>query len=76
MKILEIRSDKGLVLQLFEAAMNLAPIDVFCIFGKQNFLKYLMLVVISSSLDFCVYEYVDVEFLFLFGKTYGNNLEM
>ena len=35
-----------------------------------------MLVSISSSLDFCVCEYVDLEFLFLFGETSANSLEM
>ena len=30
---LEITSDRGLVVQIFEATMNLAPIGVICIFG-------------------------------------------
>lgn len=56
--------------KLFEKNMNLALIGVLCIFGKQYimgrvlsceiilrsiFLEYLMIVSVSSSLDFCVY---------------------
>ena len=63
LKILEITSDRGLVLQHFEATMNLV-------------LQYLMLVLKNYSLDFCVREYVDVEFLFLFGETSANRLEI
>ena len=40
---------------------------------RSNFWQYLMLVSISSSLEFCVYEYFDVEFLFLFGETSPNS---
>ena len=63
LKILEITSDRGLVLQHFEETMNLV-------------LQYLMLVLKNYSLDFCVHEYVDVEFLFLFGETSANRLEI
>ena len=31
---------------------------------------------VSSPFDFCVYEYVDVEFFLLFGVTFANSLEM
>ena len=89
LKTFEIISDRGLVLQLFEAIMNLASMDVLCIFGNQyimgrvlscsvilrpNFLQYFMLVLMILSLDSCVCEYV--EFLFLFGDTSANTLEM
>ena len=68
--------------------MNLAPIGVLYIFGNQyimgrvlscsvilrsNVLQYLMLVSLSSSLDFSVCEY-DFEFLFLFVGTSANSL--
>ena len=39
-------------------------------------LEYLMLVLRVSSLDFCVCEYDDVEFSFLFGETSANCFEM
>ena len=35
-----------------------------------------MLVSITSSLDFCVCEYVEVEFLLLFGEAAANSVEM
>ena len=41
-----------------------------------KFWQYLMLVSLSFSLDFCVCEYVDVEFLFLFDGTSAISLEM
>ena len=43
---------------------------------ESNFLHYLMLVSVSSSLGFCVCRYFDVEFLFSFGENYANSLEM
>ena len=90
MKTLKIILDRGLVLQIFEATMNLAPIIALSVFGNQyimgrvlscsvilrsNFLRHLMLVLISS-LDFSGCEYIDVEFLFLFGEISTNCLEM
>ena len=84
----EITSDKGFLLQFFKVTMNLAPIGVLCIFGNQynmgrvlfysvilksKLLRYLMLVSLRYSLDFCVCDVdVDVEFLFLFGETSAN----
>ena len=74
-----------------EAPTSLAPIGVFGILGSQyimgrvlsyfvilksSILQYLMLVSINSSIDFCVCEYADVEFLFLFGEPSANSLEM
>ena len=40
-----------------------------------NLLQYLMLVPTGSFLDVWVCEYVDVEFLFIFGEPSANRLE-
>ena len=38
-KILDIVTESGFVLQFFEAAINLAPIDVLCILDDQYIIK-------------------------------------
>ena len=43
---------------------------------RSTSLQYLMLVLIISSLDLSVCEYADVEFLFSFGETSANTLDM
>ena len=68
----EIASDRGLVLQVFDAAVNLAPIVVLCIFGSQYIMRRVLncsvilrsnLVLLISSLDFVVCEYLeDIDF--------------
>ena len=52
--------------------------EEFCltVILRSNFLQYLMLVLINSSLYICVCEYINVEFSFLFGETSANSLEM
>ena len=42
---LEITSDRGLVLKLYEATMNLAPVGILHIFGYQ----YIIVRVLSCS---------------------------
>ena len=49
LKAMEITSDRGLILQFFEATTEIT-VNYF----KASFLQYLMLVLISSSLGFCV----------------------
>ena len=82
---METTSGRGLVLQFFEAAVTLEPIDISCSFGYQciigrvlalNFLPYLMLTSKSSSLEFRLCEYFDVKLLILFGETSTNSLEL
>ena len=90
-KTVKITSDSSLLLQFFEATMNLAPIGALHIFGNQYImgivlscsvilrsilLQYLVLVSINSSLDFCVCKYGDVEFLLLFEVTSVNIFKM
>ena len=88
METLEITSNRGLVLQFFEVTMNLGPIGILYIFGNQYIIggvfvlfsyftvTFFAVFLASSSLDFCVWEDIDGGFLFLFGKTSANSLEM
>ena len=76
-------------MQFFEATINVPPIGV--IFGNQymmekvlscsvifrkNLLHYLTLVLITSSLNSCVCDIVDIKFVFLLGETSPNSFEM
>ena len=70
---LEITSNRGLVLHCFVATIYDAAIGVLCSFGNQCIMeRVLILILIISSFDFCVSEYVDVELLYLFRETFGN----
>ena len=59
LKAIEITSDRGLILQFFEATTEIT-VNYF----KVNFLQYLMLVLISSSLGFCVVNMLMLNLLF------------
>ena len=79
-KSLEIASERDLRLQSLKATMNLTlcsrALSCSVIF-RSIFLQYLKLILIISSFDFCVCEYVvDMEFLFLFGESSANSYEI
>ena len=91
LETLVITLGRRLLPQTFKATLNLVPIAVSCVFGNQyimgkvlscsvilksNFLQYLIIVSIIFSLEYCVFDYVDDNFLFLFGETSANSLDM
>ena len=65
----KITSGRGLLLYIMVYQYIMGRALSCSVILNSNFLHYLMLVLVSSSFDFRVCEYVDVEFLFLFGET-------
>ena len=69
LKTSEMTSGRGLLLYIMVYQYIMGRALSCSVILNSNFLHYLMLVLVSSSFDFRVCEYVDVEFLFLFGET-------